>query len=153
MGDLIAGRSPLWQTRSGRVPVRRARVTGAHYLFASSKVPNEASALAASRHYSAKPHIAGSEQDFQTAKDLLSHIRAEFDIPLSDAIFDAGSLESREATLSIANRTEPYAWIDTYYPLLNLPLNRSLEILDENGTAIWSADLSEQGLSAAPLTE
>jgi N-acetylated-alpha-linked acidic dipeptidase len=39
--------------------------------------------------------------------------------------------------------TEPTAWIDVYYPILNTPLDRSLEILEGDGTAAWSAKLEE----------
>jgi N-acetylated-alpha-linked acidic dipeptidase len=50
---------------------------------------------------------------------------------------------SRNATLSITNLTQPTAWIDVYYPVLNTPLDRSLEILGDDGTAVWKADLEE----------
>lgn len=32
-----------------------------------------------------------------------------------------------------------------YYPYLNTPLDRSLDILDGTGSSIWSADLREDG--------
>lgn len=38
---------------------------------------------------------------------------------------------------------EPTAWINTYYPVLNFPLNHSLEILGEDGNPIWTAELEE----------
>jgi N-acetylated-alpha-linked acidic dipeptidase len=60
-------------------------------------------------------------------------------------IFDAGSSQSQSATLGIVNTTKPTAWIDVYYPVLNLPLDRSLEIIDDDGTSVFSADLVEDG--------
>ena len=38
---------------------------------------------------------------------------------------------------------KPTAWISTYYPVLNFPLNHSLEILGEDGYPIWTAELEE----------
>jgi N-acetylated-alpha-linked acidic dipeptidase len=35
--------------------------------------------------------------------------------------------------------------MDVYYPILNTPLDRSLEILGDDGTAVWSAKLEEIG--------
>ena len=83
----------------------------------------------------------------RTAKDFLDILQHEFSIPktLEYPIFSAGSEASRNATLSITNLTQPTAWIDVYYPVLNTPLDRSLEILGEDGTAVWKADLEEVG--------
>lgn len=39
--------------------------------------------------------------------------------------------------------TEPAAWIDVYYPVLNTPLDRSLEILADDGNTAWRAELEE----------
>ena len=39
--------------------------------------------------------------------------------------------------------TEPAAWIDVYYPILNTPLDRSLEILGDDGNTVWKAELEE----------
>jgi len=39
--------------------------------------------------------------------------------------------------------TEPTAWIDVYYPVLNTPLDRSLAVLGDDGTTVWSANLEE----------
>jgi N-acetylated-alpha-linked acidic dipeptidase len=40
--------------------------------------------------------------------------------------------------------TKPTAWIDTYYPLLNYPLERKLQILDDSGSVLWNADVEER---------
>jgi N-acetylated-alpha-linked acidic dipeptidase len=108
-------------------------------------IPNSANAIAASRKYATKPHLAGSEGDLRTAMYFFDLLRREFSIPKScrDPIYPAGSEASRNATLSIANLTEPAAWIDVYYPILNTPLDRSLEILGDDGSTVWKAELEE----------
>lgn len=47
--------------------------------------------------------------------------------------------------MNIPSLTSPKAWIDIYYPILNTPRNRSLEVLDSSGDVDWSAELSEDG--------
>ncbi|KAH9938633.1 Zn-dependent exopeptidase [Fomitopsis serialis] len=98
-------------------------------------VPNPASALAASRQYATTPHLAGSEGDYKTSIDFLALLQRELNIPVPGAepVFSAGSAESRNATLSIASQDAPTAWIDVYYPVMNTPLDRSLQILGEDG--------------------
>ncbi|CCM04880.1 uncharacterized protein FIBRA_07074 [Fibroporia radiculosa] len=111
-------------------------------------VPNPASALATSRQYATAPHLAGSEGDYKTATDFLALLQSELGISASSPlpVFPAGSSESRGATLSITSSSpsKPSAWIDVYYPVMNTPLDRSLEILDEDGNAVWAANLEEQ---------
>lgn len=58
-------------------------------------------------------------------------------------IYPAGSDDARAATLNIPTYEEPTAWIDTYYPILNVPLNHSLEILGELGNPVWTLELEE----------
>ena len=110
-------------------------------------VPNADSASRTSRYFSRKPHIAGSEQDFLTAKELLRIFQNELNIqfPIEDPVFSAGSEASRQATLSTSNSADdkPRAWIDTYYPILNSPVESALEVLGDDGQVIWSADLFE----------
>lgn len=38
---------------------------------------------------------------------------------------------------------ENKAWIDVYYPILNKPLDRSVEILEHDGSPAWQANLEE----------
>ncbi|KAJ6539618.1 hypothetical protein B0H19DRAFT_1179844 [Mycena capillaripes] len=108
-------------------------------------VPDEESALAASRLFATKPHLAGSEGDLQTAKDWLNLLQTEWGIksPEVEPIFDAGSTESQHATNSIPKTRTPKAWIDVYYPVMNTPLDRSLQVLDKDGEVVWEADLEE----------
>jgi N-acetylated-alpha-linked acidic dipeptidase len=110
-----------------------------------STIPNSANAIAASRKYATRPHLAGSEGDLRTAMDFFDLLQRELSIPkrIHDPIYPAGSEASRNATLSITNLTEPAAWIDVYYPVLNTPLDRSLEILGDDGSAVWRAELEE----------
>lgn len=67
-------------------------------------------------------------------------------------IYEAGSVESRHAVRSILELTEPKAWIDTYYPLLETPGERKLEILDASGNAIWGAELEEKPADGDPAS-
>ncbi|KDQ17213.1 hypothetical protein BOTBODRAFT_106011 [Botryobasidium botryosum FD-172 SS1] len=111
-------------------------------------VPKEESALQASRAYAAKPHLAGTPGDYESALVQLKLYQEQFGITPTDAIslpvFDAGTPESRAATLNISSLTEPAAWIDTYYPLLDTPLEHKLEIIADDGSVEWSADLEEK---------
>ncbi|KAJ7180363.1 Zn-dependent exopeptidase, partial [Mycena crocata] len=114
----------------------------AEKLFLS--VPNEESAIAASRLFATKPHLAGSEGDLQTAKDWLNVLQDAFGIESSaEPIFEAGSSQSQDATNSIPKTRKPKAWIDVYYPVMNTPLDRSLQVLDADGKVVWEAELEE----------
>ncbi|KAF9226672.1 Zn-dependent exopeptidase [Gyrodon lividus] len=123
----------------------------AEQLFLS--IPDEESALAASRLYASKPHMAGSPGDLDTAKDFLALLQHELGIQQPSfefPIFSAGTSKARAATLNVSSYTEPTAWIDTYYPILNSPLNHSLEILGDDGSPIWTAELEEVSDEADP---
>ncbi|KAI0638348.1 Zn-dependent exopeptidase [Trametes polyzona] len=117
-------------------------------------VPNAESAIAASRQYATKPHMAGTPGDLETAKDFLKLLQTEIGAvaPAGSAlpIYSAGTPESRNATLGITKLKAPVAWIDTYYPIMNTPLDHSLEILDEDGNAVWTAALEEVADSTDP---
>ena len=69
---------------------------------------------------------------------------------IGQPIYSAGTVESRNATLSIPTLNKPTAWIDVYYPVLNTPLNHSVEILNEHGDAVWSAPLEEEADETDP---
>lgn len=90
--------------------------------------------------------MAGTPGDFDTATDFLALLQKELGVrshACSPPIFKAGSPESRDATLSIPQTSEVKAWIDVYYPVLNSPLERSLEILGSDGQPAWTANLEE----------
>ncbi|KDQ64377.1 hypothetical protein JAAARDRAFT_27999 [Jaapia argillacea MUCL 33604] len=117
----------------------------AEELFLS--VPSSENALAASRAYATHPHLAGAPEDFDDAKVILELFQKQFGIspPSEIPVFPAGSAESRNATLGIPELDAPNAWIDVYYPIMNTPLDRSLQILDHEGNSLWDADLVEDG--------
>ncbi|KAK7037544.1 Vacuolar protein sorting-associated protein 70 [Paramarasmius palmivorus] len=119
-----------------------------HFL----EVPDADSAIKASRHYAGRPHLAGSEADFEQAKDFLSFLQSSLGIkaPHEQPIYPAGSPESQRATLSIPKLRAPHAWIDVYYPVMNTPLDRTLQALDDNGEVVWEADLDEHGEDGDP---
>lgn len=115
--------------------------------FDYRSIPDNWYALAASRAYATHPHLAGSSEDYSDAQVILKLFQDNFEItpPAESPIFNAGSTESRSATLDIHKLTKPTAWIDKYFPYMNTPLDRSLEILGEDGEPVWSADLVEDG--------
>ena len=108
-------------------------------------VPNAANAIKFSREYTAKPHLAGSKTDYDTAVGFLKVIQEHLGITPPDKIpvYSAGTPESRSATLNIPFADKPFAWIDKYFPVLNTPLDRHLEVLDEDGRVVWKANLEE----------
>jgi len=124
-------------------------------VWVISHIPNAESAFQTSRKYATHPHLAGSTADFEDAKTLLSLFQTEFHIrrPHTEPVFPAGSKESRDATLGLTSKPAlgrkkkkgPTAWIDVYYPVLNTPLNRSLSIVNDQGSVEWEADLEEEG--------
>jgi len=89
--------------------------------------------------------MAGTEGDFDTAKEFLHLLQRELGIeaPSEDPIFPAGSPESQSAILSISHAHKPRAWIDVYYPVMNTPMGRAVQLLDDSGFAVWDADLEE----------
>lgn len=106
--------------------------------------------MEASRAYATHPHLAGSSEDLLDAKSILHFLQDELAIPklAHIPIYNAGSALSRNATLLLTHPhgpTHSTAWIDTYFPLMNMGLDQSLEILDNHGNSIWSADLVEDG--------
>ncbi|KAJ3747714.1 Zn-dependent exopeptidase [Lentinula detonsa] len=120
-------------------------------LFLS--VPNTGNATASAKQYSKHPHLAGSLEDYHDALTVLEFLQTELGItprPPSHQppIYNAGTPKSRAQTIALTSRLgprSPQAWIDVYYPYLNTPLDRSLDIVDETGKSIWSADLREDG--------
>ncbi|KAL4247046.1 peptidase M28 family protein [Abortiporus biennis] len=110
-------------------------------------VPNSKSALATSRKYATHPHLAGSDEVFNDAKEILKLFQDQLGItpPSTLPLYSAGTPESRDATLRINELTSPSAWIDTYYPIMNTGVKQALEILDTDGKSIWTADLVEDG--------
>ena len=108
-------------------------------------MPNAASAIAFSREYAAKPHLAGSKTDYDTAVGVLEATQRHLGITPPDQapVYSAGTPQSRNATLNIPFADKPFAWIDKYFPILDTPLDRHLEILGTDGNVAWKANLEE----------
>ena len=108
--------------------------------------------MAASRAYATHPHLASSKEDYEDALVILELFQDQFGIspPEELPVFPAGTPESRSATLGISKLHKPTAWVDTYYPIMNTPLDRSLQILGDDGSVVWDADLVEDGDPADP---
>ncbi|KAF9569000.1 Zn-dependent exopeptidase [Agrocybe pediades] len=148
--------------RAGKQVVQHGQHCGKkHPLFgkraeeAFLSIPDGISAIKASRLFATKPHMAGTPGDLTTAKDFLKLLQTELGIapPSEVPIFPAGTAESQHATRSIPRTHKPRAWIDTYFPVMNTPLERSLQIVDQNGTLIWEGSLVEKSDSTDPDAE
>jgi hypothetical protein len=115
-------------------------------------IPDAASARATSRRFALEPHLAGSRQDFHTATSFLSILQHQLAIrpPHQPPVFPAGSPHSQHATLSIPELRHPTAWIDVYYPVLDTPLDRRLDVLAEDGEVLWRARLEEEADDTDP---
>jgi len=89
--------------------------------------------------------MAGTPGDLETAKLFLReaqkhlHITPTHDLP----IYDAGTEESRNSILDISHLHSPKAWIDTYYPVMNTPGERSLQALNKDGSVLLNIELEE----------
>ncbi|KAF8913769.1 hypothetical protein CPB84DRAFT_1720466 [Gymnopilus junonius] len=147
--------SPTWLASSldgGHKHPAKRPLFGKRAEVAFLSVPDSVHAIGASRLFATKPHMAGTPGDLQTAKDFLALLQRELGIepPSDDPIFPAGSPESQDAMRTISKAHKPRAWIDTYYPVMNTPLERKLQILDKNGSLIWEANLVEQADSTDP---
>ncbi|KAK7052865.1 Vacuolar protein sorting-associated protein 70 [Paramarasmius palmivorus] len=117
-------------------------------LFLS--IPDGESARAAATAYADHAHVAGSPQDFEDAKTMLKLFQDELGIrpPWNEPIFPAGTPKSRSATISLTEifrPRSPTAWIDVYYPAMDKPLERSLDLLDEEGSPVLEFNLNEMG--------
>ncbi|KAK2466075.1 hypothetical protein APHAL10511_001717 [Amanita phalloides] len=143
----LSPQAPCWQWHASRETLQLT-AKQREDLFLS--IPNPESALDVSRVYANHPHLAGSTEDFEDAKTILALFQREFNIsvPSTLPLFSAGTTESRNSTLLLTTKdapASPTAWIDVYYPVLNTPLNHSLDILDVHGQILWSAELEEDG--------
>ena len=100
------------------------------------------------------PHIAGTAGDYDSALSVLDKFQSYLGIskPEQVPVYDAGSHESRQATLGIPRLKKATAWIDTYYPMLNYPVEQKMDIVEDDGTSVWSADLSEPILEGDPAS-
>lgn len=132
--------------------VKRYLRPGNTSSFSNSSVPSPKSALSTAREFASVPHLAGSDADLVQAKTMLEIFQQEFDIalPATSPIFEAGSEASRNATLSIPTLEKPQAWIDTYFPIMNTPLERHLQVLDDDDSIMFDADVEEEEVEGDP---
>ncbi|GJJ12820.1 hypothetical protein Clacol_007065 [Clathrus columnatus] len=107
--------------------------------------PTPEGVRAALHKYAKDAHVAGSDQDLVTAKVVLESFYNSFGLSYSpeDLIYEAGSTQSQGAIYDFSSKDTPKAWIDTYYSLLDTPQEQGLQIVDETGNVIWTADLKE----------
>ncbi|KIY69729.1 Zn-dependent exopeptidase [Cylindrobasidium torrendii FP15055 ss-10] len=117
-------------------------------LFLS--VPDPEHARETSIRFSKDAHLAGSTQDFADARYIMELFRTELDIPTpkEEPIYNAGTPKSRANTIKLTmpfTSSKPTAWIDTYYPVMDTPAERTLELIDSDGYSLWTADLEEDG--------
>ncbi|KAG8924453.1 hypothetical protein FRC02_010413 [Tulasnella sp. 418] len=131
-----------WPLRAFRKH-NKMKTEEAEKLFLS--IPSPSSVQATSTEFASAPHLGGSTIDHDQAKRMLQIFQQELGISPPEVYpeFDAGSEESRNATLLITQLDQPAAWIDTYYPILNTPLTRELQILGDDDSPIWNADVEE----------
>lgn len=116
-------------------------------------IPNAENASAAAKQYSKHPHLAGSLEDYHDALNMLLFFQTELGITApppshEQPIYNAGTVKSRARTIALTSRLgprNPTAWVDVYYPNMDTPLDRSLDIVDNAGNSLWSADLREDG--------
>ncbi|KAG8987149.1 hypothetical protein FRB94_002576 [Tulasnella sp. JGI-2019a] len=133
---------------------KRMTLKDAEKLFLS--VPSPASALNTAKTFASVPHLAGSVTDFLQAETILTIFQNELGIapPETLPLFEAGSEHSRNATLSmVSGAGAKNAWIDTYFPVMNTPLERHLQIIDEDGGVAWDADVEEEEVKDDPAGE
>ncbi|KAG8860116.1 hypothetical protein FRB96_004139 [Tulasnella sp. 330] len=119
-------------------------------------VPSPESALDTARAFATVPHLAGSVTDLKQAEAMLAIFQNELGIapPATLPLFESGSDLSRNATLSITSGTATKtAWIDTYFPVMNTPLERHLQIINEDGSVAWGADVEEEEVEGDPAGE
>ncbi|KAJ3907488.1 Zn-dependent exopeptidase [Lentinula edodes] len=123
------------------------RRTEIESLFLS--IPSRDTARDFSKEFSKRPHTPGSPRDATLAKRVLQLFQDELGISrTAESIFQAGSPESRNATLRLTAKdrvSQPTAWIDVYYPDLDTPKQQDVEVLDQYGQTTWAANLAEEG--------
>ncbi|KAJ9099261.1 hypothetical protein QFC21_004142 [Naganishia friedmannii] len=130
-----------------RPPFRHITPSQAEEIF--FKVPNNDSAAA--------EHMAGTGNDHLSALNLKAEWEAYLGLPYSapyENVFEAGSAENQAAVRGLENATQSQVWVDTYYPIMNKPVSRSLDILlpEGNGLIEWSATLREDIVEGDPTS-
>lgn len=141
-----------------RHPHQRVPPKKAEEIFLS--VPSNDSVAAASYRYTKNEHMAGTGNGHLSAINLKAEYEAHLGLPFSapyENVFDAGTPENQHAVLSLADtdrEAQPKVWVDTYFPVMNKPVFRSVDILvpDGNGLVEWSAKLREDIVEGDPTS-
>ncbi|KAK4056363.1 Vacuolar protein sorting-associated protein 70 [Microbotryomycetes sp. JL221] len=140
-------------------------------------IPTAESARNASHSFTFQHHIAGTDQDRQSALRVKAQWESLLGLKQSkpDAnVYEAGSEESRRAltgegytvggsrldkrrgkAVSKSSRhfAKPRVWVDTYWPLLNYPVSRSLKMLAPDlSRVVYEAKLDEDVLQEDPTS-
>jgi N-acetylated-alpha-linked acidic dipeptidase len=132
-------------------------------------LPSNTSIAAFSRNLSKYPHIASTEGDFETVTYVKAIYERALGLPLSkktDKVYDAGSVESREAfekiegvsvhvDMCVLARTPCLAQRPVrYYSLLNFPLSKPSAVLfDRDGKILVEAKLEEDVVEQDPSSK
>lgn len=114
-------------------------------------IPNNESAMAASRSYTGFEHTSGRANDLKVAQLVKKQWEELLHLPVSGdkkMVFDAGSKDSKRMLLK---EDGPRVWIDTYYVLLNHPTplkesETSITLSDGEGKLVHKAKLAEDAL-------
>jgi N-acetylated-alpha-linked acidic dipeptidase len=112
-------------------------------------VPNNDSAAAASERISVQSHSAGTGWDFVTAIKVKNDWERALGLPITGydgSIFDAGTEDSQKR---IKEGGEMSVWIDTYYPLLNTPVARTVTLMTDSP---FHAKLREDVIEEDPFS-
>lgn len=136
-------------------PPRPMSPRAAEELFLT--VPNNASVAAASYRYTKQQHMAGTGNGLLSALLLKSEYERFLGLPVSgpdERVYPAGSPENQAAVRSLVHDDlEPSVWVDTYYPIMNAPVSRSVEIInDDTGAVEWRAKLREDIVEGDPTS-
>lgn len=99
--------------------------------------------------------MAGTGKDFLSALYLKSEYETYLNLPISgpsQKVFPAGSAENQAAVRSLHEAEEPSVWVDVYYPMMNKPVKRSVDIMVPGGAGLieWSASLREDIVEGDP---
>jgi N-acetylated-alpha-linked acidic dipeptidase len=104
-------------------------------------VPTAASARANLMHITSRPHVAGTPGDYAMAQFMLNQIKA-----LANPNSSPNPNPDLNPDLNQAAGIDD-VHIDPQKVLLNYPVDRSLELVDEAGRVILKPPLAEAGLT------
>ncbi|GMK59448.1 hypothetical protein CspeluHIS016_0800540 [Cutaneotrichosporon spelunceum] len=149
-GVAAHGFGPACKWRGGhRIPPHKAEKI---YL----NVPSNDSCAATSARYAAHAHPAGSGWDMVTAQTVKGDWEKALGLKASwygEHVFDAGSAESQARVRDSHKATEPYVWIDTYYPVMNTPVFAGVTLFSDPPVHAKLREARVEGDSASELAD